>query len=238
MPNALINKKQDLGSELSSETLSLKREPLYLVIANQLRSLILRAELKPGSRVQEQYLSELFEVSRTPLREALKLIAKEGLIELLPNKGARITDVDVDELQEIFQVMTSLQELIAAQVLENITDEEIVALTVLQTKMATAVSTGDRDTYFALNQKVHKELSRVAGNRVVGRIEEQLGMKIARARYLANLNADRWLESVDEHAQILTALTNRDHDGLVSAMREHMRNTGKAVIAGFLNASA
>ncbi|WP_341667550.1 GntR family transcriptional regulator [Alcaligenes sp. SDU_A2] len=219
-------------STTPSTALRVKREPMYLVIANQLRSLILKAELKPGSRVHEQYLSDLFDVSRTPLREALKVIAQEGLIELLPNKGARITAIDLQELREIFQVMTNLQALVAEQLLEHASDQDVQGLMQLHTAMVDAARQGDRDGYFKLNQNVHHEFSRLAGNSVLADIEKQLGVKIARARYMANLNPDRWLESVTEHGHIMHALQARDRAGLIAAMSEHMRNTGQAVLAG------
>lgn len=221
-----------ISNTSTGAALRVKREPMYLAIANQLRGLILKAELKPGSRVHEQYLSELFDVSRTPLREALKVIAQEGLIELLPNKGARITAIDVKELQEIFQVMTNLQALVAEQLLEHAGEPDVRGLLQLHEAMVRATDQGDRDTYFKLNQNVHHEFSRLAGNSVLADIEKQLGVKIARARYLANLNPNRWLESVAEHGRIMQALQARDRSGLIAAMSEHMRNTGQAVLAG------
>ncbi|MCQ9617899.1 FCD domain-containing protein [Paenalcaligenes niemegkensis] len=144
----------------------------------------------------------------------------------------------MNELKEIFQVMTNLQELIAEQVLERVTDDDIENLSKLHTQMTAAAESGNRDEYFVLNQRVHRELTRLAGNHVLAKLEEQLGIKIARARYMANMNPDRWLESVDEHGQIMDALQRRDRSRLVFAMREHMKNTGKAVVTGLIHVTS
>ncbi|MYN14368.1 FCD domain-containing protein [Pusillimonas sp. TS35] len=210
----------------------LKREPLYVAIANQIRQLILRAELKPGSRVQEQYLSDLFDVSRTPLREALKVVAQEGLIEILPNKGARITDIDVDELAEIFQVLCTLQRLSAELMLANVTEQHLAELRAMHAAMLAAGNNGERDRYFSLNQDIHRYMTRIAGNGVLIDLETQLGFKISRARYLANLDPNRWHESMLEHEEIMRALESRQLDRLVQAMTTHIRKTGQAVIEG------
>lgn len=215
-----------------SDTAHLRQKPLYLLIADRLRSMVLQSELKPESRVQEQQLCDLFGVSRTPLREALKVLAGEGLVELLPNRGARITPIDPIEMLEVFEVMGALAALSGELIVQRASDADIAYLLSLHEQMLGHQRNGDRANYFKVNQEVHGILSRLADNRVLQDLEAQLNIKIVRARYAANFSDDRWAESAKEHEVIMRALKQRDGAAVSNAMRAHMRKTGEAVIAG------
>lgn len=210
----------------------LRQKPLYVVIADRLRKMILESELEPESRVQEQQLCDSFGVSRTPLREALKVLANEGLIELLPNRGARVTSIDPIEMVEVFEVMGALEALSGELIVQRATDADIAYLLSLHEQMLSYQREGDRANYFKLNQQTHEILTRLADNRVLLDLEAQLSIKIARARYAANFSDNRWAESAKEHEAIMRALKKRDGDAVSAAMRAHMRKTGEAVIAG------
>lgn len=210
----------------------LRQRPLYVVIADRLRKMILESELEPESRVQEQQLCDLFGVSRTPLREALKVLASEGLVELLPNRGARITSIDPIEMLEVFEVMGALEALSGELIVQRATDEDIAYILSLHEQMLSFQREGDRVNYFQCNQKIHEVLTRLADNRVLQDLEAQLSIKISRARYAANFSDNRWAESAKEHETIMRALKKRDGAAVSAAMRLHMRKTGEAVIAG------
>jgi len=222
--------QSDAATGFVSAPLEIVSEPLYLRIAERLRELIMRAELKPGARLNEKELAELFGVSRTPLREAFKVMAQEGLVELLPNRGARVSDLDVPELHEVFQVLENLQHLIASRYLECASATDIAALQALHNEMESTIEQGDRARYFALNQRIHGLFIETTQNLVLKQIEHQLGLKVARARYIANLDAHRWRASLDEHRLIMQALSQHDTHALGQAMAAHMRNTGTAIL--------
>ena len=216
-------------------TAPLRRLSLYEVVAERLRTMVLEGELAPGSRISEKQLCEAFEVSRTPLREALKVLASEGIVELLPNRGARVTEVDPREVHDLFEVMAVLEGLSGRLLASRASDAEIAEIRTLHERMEAHYRRQERREYFLVNQRIHRRLAEIAGNRVLLEQQEQLNLKITRARYAANLQLGRWEEAMREHAAILAALEAHDEEALVTAMAEHMRCTGDAVLQGLLH---
>lgn len=214
----------------------LRRLSLYEVVAERLREMVLEGELPPGSRISEKQLCETFEVSRTPLREALKVLANEGIIELLPNRGAKVTEVDSREVADLFEVMVELEGLSGRLLASRADEAEIAEIRALHERMLDHYRRQERQDYFALNQRLHRRLAELAGNAVLLELETSLSLKITRARYAANLQQGRWEESAREHGAILAALEARDGEALSAAMREHMRRTGEAVLQGLADA--
>lgn len=210
----------------------LRRLSLYEVVAEQLREMVLEGELMPGSRISEKRLCESFEVSRTPLREALKVLANEGLVELLPNRGAKVTEVDPREVADLFEVMVELEALSGHLLARRASDAEIAELRELHQQMLDHYRRQERPEYFRLNQRIHRRLAEISGNGVLLELETALNLKITRARYAANMKLGRWDESAREHECILEALERRDGKALADAMRDHMRKTGDAVLEG------
>lgn len=210
----------------------LRRLSLYEVVTERLREMVLEGELPPGSRISEKRLCETFDVSRTPLREALKVLASEGIIELLPNRGAKVTEVDRQEVIDLFEVMVVLEGLSGRLLASRASDAEIAEMSDLHERMMACYRRQQRPEYFALNQRIHRRLAEIAGNTVLLELEASLTLKITRARYAANLQLGRWDESACEHAQILEALERRDGEALSRAMSLHMRKTGDAVVQG------
>lgn len=216
----------------TDDSAPLRRLSLYEVVAERLRTMVLEGELSPGSRISEKQLCEAFEVSRTPLREALKVLANEGIIELLPNRGARVTEVEPREVHDLFEVMAALEGLSGRLLASRASDAEIDEIRTLHERMVAHYRRQERREYFRLNQRIHRRLTEIAGNRVLLDQQEQLTLKITRARYAANLQLGRWDESMREHEAILAALEARDTEALATAMAEHMRHTGAAVLEG------
>lgn len=213
-------------------TQPLERLSLFEIVTQRLREMILEGELPPGSRISEKQLCDTFEVSRTPLREALKVVAKEGMIELLPNRGARVTQIDSQEVTDLFEVMTVLEGLSGNLLAMRANDADIEEIRLLHERMMMYYQQHNRVEYFKLNQQIHRRLSEIADNSVLLELEASLTLKIARARYAANMYLGRWEESAQEHEHILTALERRDGDALSAAMRLHMRRTGDAIMKG------
>jgi DNA-binding GntR family transcriptional regulator len=208
----------------------LQRLSLYEVVTRRLRRMVLEGDLAPGSRISEKQLCAAFEVSRTPLREALKVLANEGLVELLPNRGARVTDVDVQEVMHLFEVMAALEGLSGNLLATRASDADIAEIRLLHQRMMTHYRAHERNDYFQLNQRIHRRLTEVAGNSVLLELQSTLTTRITRARYAANMQLGRWQESAQEHAQILEAFERRDGVALSTLMSLHMRRTGDAVI--------
>ena len=200
-------------------------------IADRLRGLIFAGELKPEARVQEKDLCVRFETSRTPLREALKVLASEGLITLLPNRGARVTRLTSEDAEELFPVMGALEALSGELACASITDTEILEIKAMHYQMALHHSRREYKEYFKLNQEIHRKIMEIASNAILAGVYDSLAGRIRRVRYLANANRTRWDKAMAEHAEILTALEARDGARLAELLKMHLMSTLAAVKA-------
>ncbi len=199
-----------------------KRPTLAVHLVEQLRQLIFDGELAPGSRLQEAELSQRFGVSRTPLREALKLLTAEGLITFQPNRGATVTQLSLDELAETFPVMGVLEALAGELAASHASKADLAELRLLHDEIVRHYERQDLKDYFSANQRFHERLVDAAHNETLASHYHQLAGRVRRARYRANLSRERWAQSVDEHCQIIAALEARDGDTLARVLRAHI----------------
>jgi len=210
--------------------LKLKRMGLHERAAARMRTMIIRGELPPGSQTQETKLSKSLGVSRTPLREAMKVLAAEGLIELRPNRSPRITDIETEGISELFEALAGIERLAAELAAKRATDRDLQRLRTLQIRMEALHRDGKLDDYFAINGEIHATIVRLARNAPLREAHETLLSRAERARYLA-LGADRrWSNSVDEHAGILKALEARDSEAAGRMLCAHVQQTGTALL--------
>ncbi len=205
------------------------RRSLHDEVAEGLRDMIVENELAPGERIDEKRLCKLFAISRTPLREALKVLASEGLVELMPNRGARISMITSREVEEMFELASGLERLAAELVVERATDEELEEMRATHQRMIEFYMAGRRSDYFRLNQRIHNGIIALTGNAVLIATYAELMRKIRRARYAAIMSQARWDESVHEHKDLMNALMDRDGARAGMVLLEHVRETGEAV---------
>ena len=213
------------------------RPSLHDQLRERLRTLIIEGELAPDSRIDERALCERFGVSRTPLREVLKVLATEGLVTLLPNRGARVAGFDVDDLTEAFPVMGALEALAGQIAATQATDAEIAAIERLHNAMHIAYGERDLRRYFDLNQQIHAAILACARNNTLAQQYGQVSAKIRRARFTANLSDARWAEAITEHDQILAALQARDGAALAHVLQTHLDHKFKAVLEALRSTS-
>ena len=206
------------------------RRPLHEEAADRLRELIVQGRLGPGTRLNERLLCVQFGVSRTPLREAIKLLAAEGLIELLPNRGAIVAKIDAARVAETLAVMGVLEALAGELACRNATDAHLGEIRALHYEMLAMHARGDLAGYFKFNQAIHLKLVKYSGNIVLYQIYRQLNANVRRARYMANLTRQRWDEAMREHEQILAALSARDSARLKTLLSEHLTHKLASVI--------
>ena len=194
------------------------------------REVLVEGNLAPGARVPERLLCERFGISRTPLREALKVLASEGLIDLLPNRGARMRRIGEQEIVELFDVMGGLEALAGRLACERITDEAFAEIERLHHEMYGHYLRRDLHGYFACNQAIHDRIVQAAGNGPLSATYAGFAGRLRRARYSANLDAnrDRWGEAMREHEEILDALRRRAGSELSDILFRHLRNKRKA----------
>ncbi len=210
---------------LGDRRLSLHDETVAVV-----REMILEGVLAPRESIAEPMLCRELGISRTPVREALKVLASEGLVRLLPNRGAMVTEVTVEDVEALFEVMETLERLAGRLAALRATDAEIEDIEGMHARMVAHHREGRRQEYFELNQRIHLRIAECAGNKVLASAYADYLGKIKRARYLANLSQARWDESVREHEEIMAALVARDGEGLGGILQEHLRRTGVIVI--------
>lgn len=209
----------------------LDRMSLHDQLVARLREMIVDGELRAGAPLPERMLCETFDVSRTPLREAFKILASEGLIELRPHRTPVITPIDHDEIADMFAVMVALDGVAGAQAAVLATDEDIARLNTMHDRLVQLHRDVSRTAYFQLNQQIHVEITRLANNPVLLNIWMTLHAKIFRARAVANYDARRWTESVREHDAFMALLNARAAPRFAAALSAHTRTTGDAVLS-------
>jgi DNA-binding GntR family transcriptional regulator len=204
---------------------------LHADLLNGLRTLINQGKLAPGARVPERTLCERFGVSRTPLREALKVLASEGLVELLPNRGARIATLADEHLTYLFEVIAALEAEGGRLACERITPDALAEIQGMHYRMYAHFLRQELPEYFALNQAIHTAIIAASGNPVLVSTYASLAGRITRARYMANrLHPDRWRSAMEEHEIILAALVQRDGPRLGSLLSRHLENKRDIII--------
>jgi DNA-binding GntR family transcriptional regulator len=198
------------------------RRTLHHDVLERLRQMIFDGELPAGSKVRENDLCERFGVSRTPMREALKVLANEGLVRLTPNRGAVISDITLQDLEDAFPVMGALEALAGELACVSITDREIAEIRELQDRMVECYENRDLASYFELNQEIHLRILQAARNKTLSAMTKSLGDRLRRARYMANISTTRWAQALSEHTAILEALEKRDGKLLGELMKHHL----------------
>ncbi len=217
---------------------STDKTSLHLKVADVLRDKITYGELAPGMRLTERVLCEELNVSRTPLREALKTLAGEGLVELLQNRGAMVTPMTLADTAQTFEVLSVLEGFAGELACSRANSTDVEGLRELHERMRACHKRGDREGYFELNQAIHARLFLLSGNPVLAATHDKLNLRLRRARYFANVSQSRWDRAMQEHDQIIDALEAGNGKRLRVLMEEHIRNKCDVVIAALLSSGA
>lgn len=210
---------------------AVRRLPLTHQVAAAIRDMVVQDELKPGERVRERELSELLNVSRTPLREALKILAAEGLLELHPNRGAVVADPDPDQVRDRLALLGVLEGLAGQWAAKRASDAEIAEVRALHFEMLAAYSRQDRLTYFKLNQAIHAAIVKASRSKDLVDLHGRINAQVYRVRYRSNLKNQKWHTAIEEHESILKALEARDAERLGEILRNHLGSTWAKVNA-------
>lgn len=197
---------------------------LHEAVIDRLRDLIVTGELAPETKLNERVLAERLGTSRTPLREAIKFLASEGLVELLPNRGAMVAPLKPEKMKEVFVVLGALEALAGDLACRNAREADIADIRALHYHMLAHHARGELAQYFRYNQLIHQRILDCAGNATLVQTWRALNAHVKRARYLANLSRERWDKAVKEHEDMLDALTRRDGAKLQALLRDHLAN--------------
>ena len=203
---------------------------LYQEVAERLRERIFAHELTPGTWVDEQALAADYGISRTPLREALKVLASEGLVTLKPRRGCYVTEISERDLDEIFTVMALLEGQCAADTARKASETDLIHLRSVHDELERAAGSGDIDGFFEANQAFHQEVQHIADNRWLTQAITDLRKVIKLSRHHSLFSDGRLKQSLAEHRAILDALAHRDVARSERLMREHI-SSGRQALA-------
>jgi DNA-binding GntR family transcriptional regulator len=196
--------------------------PLYEEVAERLRERIFQRELAPGSWIDELKIAEAFGISRTPLREALKVLAAEGLVTMKLRRGAYVTEVSEQDLREVYELLALLESDAASAVAQHAGADELAELQALHHELEAAQ--GERDRFFALNERFHVRLLEIAGNRWRMQMVGDLRKVMKLNRHHSLFKTGRMAESLAEHRAIMEALLQRAPDTARARMQAHFEH--------------
>ena len=205
---------------------SLSPRALYVEVAELLRQRIFQRSLEPGSWIDELKIAEEYGISRTPLREALKVLAAEGLVTMKVRRGAYVTEVSSQDLADVYHLLGLLESDAAGVVASRASAAELAELQALHSELEEAAKPGmvNADAFFAVNERFHMRLLAIANNRWRDQLVTDLRKVMKLNRHNSLLKTGRMEESLQEHRALMSALAARDTEAATQRMREHFAN--------------
>ena len=221
--------KKTTVSATSSPRSAIARHSLHDAITSHLRDMIIEGELEPGKRIYEGPLCERLGVSRTPLREALRYLASEGLVELTPQRGASVRRFSAKDIQDMLVLIRTLEELAGRLACAEASDEEIAEVRKLHDDMLDYYREENRLDYYKTNQRIHSSIVALSHNESLIQVHASLQSKLKRVRFIGHEGREKWAAAVAEHESMIKALEGRDAPALVSALSEHLEHAWERV---------
>ncbi len=218
------------GPAPSADVIPMARPVLHQEVAVRLRQRIVEGDIAPGTKLNERELAEQLEVSRTPLREAIKMLAAEGLVELLPNRGAVAAQLSAQDVADTFEVIAGLEGQSGELAAQRITDAELDEIRALHFEMMAAFTRRDLSSYYGLNAQIHERINAAARNPVLTKTWCTVNARLQALRFRSNFDERKWARAVEEHAQMVERLAARDAPGLRSLMVRHLEHKRDAVL--------
>jgi DNA-binding GntR family transcriptional regulator len=212
-----------------SPIVPLSRPTLHGQLVDRVRTLIVEGQLAPGTRIHEGELGKALGVSRTPLREALKVLASEGLVELVQGRGAVVRKLTGKDVAEMLDVLRALETLAARLACRNATDAQIAALRRTHDEMIAFYEAGNRLDYYWRNQAIHAGLADLSGNALLATMHATIQARMKRIRFIGNEDPGGWTAAVAEHREMIAALEARDEARLAAVVARHLDETWKRV---------
>ncbi|MFL9877344.1 GntR family transcriptional regulator [Herbaspirillum rhizosphaerae] len=224
--NEPLNKPENTPAALPK----LERQRLHDTVVEHLRNLIVEAVLVPGTKLNERELCETLGISRTPLREALKVLAAEGLIEISPNRGASVSKMSETEIWETFELMSGLEAMSGELACERITPVEVAEIKALHYAMLACKAQNDLPGYYSRNQTIHNKINEAARNSVLHQTYLGLNRRLQALRFKSNFRPEKWDSAAHDHDEMVKALEARDGKRLAAVLRQHLLDKRDAVL--------
>ena len=215
---------------MTAQIITIPRTALHHQVAQRLRDMLVEGQIAPAAKLNERELSESLQVSRTPLREAIKMLAAEGLVELLPNRGAVAVSLTEQDVVYTFEVMAGLEGMSGELAAQRITNEQLSEIKALHFEMLAAHARRDLSNYYRLNAQIHRAINTAAANPVLETIYTQINARLQALRFRSNQDEVKWKIAVNEHEQMVQALVARDAAGLRSVLVQHLEHKRDVVV--------
>ena len=205
-----------------AEVIEIVRRTLHDEVAGHLRGMLVEGRIPPGAKLNERELCQLLKVSRTPLREAIKRMAAEGLVDLLPNRGAIAVRLSETDVLHSFEVLADLEGLSGELAAQRITSAEVAMIKARHQEMLACFAGRDLSGYYRLNAQIHAAINDAARNPVLAKTYREINARVQSLRFRTNQNGSKWQRAVQEHEQMLVALEARDPVALRAMLIEHL----------------
>lgn len=215
---------------MPADVVPLSPASLHEQAARRLRQMLVEGQIAPGAKLNERELAEVLRVSRTPLREAIKMLAAEGLVELVPNRGAVAVTLREEDVAHSFELMAALEGFSGELAAQRITDGELAEVQALHFEMLAAYTRQDLSTYYALNARIHHAINAAARNPVLAQTYGQVNARLQALRFRSNQDGAKWKRAVQEHEAMVEALKARDGAALRAVLVAHLHNKRDVVL--------
>jgi DNA-binding GntR family transcriptional regulator len=213
------------GAPAVAGDIRIDRPTLHDVVVIRVRDMIIEGTLAAGSRIHEGQLGQQLGISRTPLREALKVLAREGLVDLVQGKGALVRKLTHKDVKDMLVVLSAMEELAGKLACENASDSDIREVRRLHDAMMGYYAVRNRLPYYKLNQEIHSAFIRITGNEALSMVHTQLQARLKRIRFIGNEKPEHWDAAVADHEEMIAALEARDGPRLSRALSDHLAET-------------
>jgi DNA-binding GntR family transcriptional regulator len=213
-----------------AEVAVIARLALHDQVVERLRTQLVEGEVAPGAKLNERELCAALGVSRTPLREAIKLLAAEGLVDLLPNRGAVAVKLTEADIVNTFEVLAGLEAMAGELAAQRVSADELAEIRALHFEMLAAFSRRDLSNYYRLNSRIHNAINGAARNPVLTGTYQRINARVQSLRFRSNQNEDKWQRAVTEHERMVRALGERDAAALRQVLIEHLFNKRDTVL--------
>jgi DNA-binding GntR family transcriptional regulator len=205
-----------------ADIVQIPRRSLHDEVALRLREMLVEGRIAPGAKLNERELCALLSISRTPLREAIKLMASEGLVDLLPNRGAVAVRLGESDVVHAFEVLAGLEGMSGELAAERITEVELAEIRALHYEMLACFTRADLSGYYRLNARIHIAINSAAKNPLLSKTYREINARVQSLRFRTNQNKPMWKLAMKEHEQMLAALDARDPAAARRVLVEHL----------------
>jgi DNA-binding GntR family transcriptional regulator len=213
-----------------AEVIEISRFTLHDQVVLRLRTMLVEGRISPGAKLNERELCEQLRVSRTPLREAIKLLAAEGLVDLLPNRGAVAVKLTEPDVVNAFEVLGGLEAMSGELAAQRVTDAELAEIRAMHYEMLASFTRQDLSGYYRLNALIHTAINAAAKNPLLTATYQGINARVQSLRFRTNQDTGKWKRAMKEHEKMIEALDARDSAALRGILLEHLVNKRNTVL--------